>query len=259
MRRRDRWLVLVLGIWVLAPIGLLVLRALTPSWRYPQILPSTAEAWAALSSGVGTRVVPSVVTSLWLSLATGVVATCIGFVIARTVARAGRSVRRLTMAAALFSVIAPPLALGVGLQVAMLTLGLSGTATGVFLAHLVPATGSLTLFALGIFASLDIAIEDEARTLGASRWQVWSRVLIPMLRRRLGEGLVLGGLVSWSQLAITLLVGGGIVRTLPLELLSIVRSGNDQLGAFAALILSLPPMLAIALLTMAARRTGASL
>ena len=49
------------------------------------------------------------------------------------------------------------------------------------------------------------------------------------------------------------------VRTLPVELLSILQSGNDQAGAFAALILSVPPMFAIGLLTVGAKRTGASL
>jgi hypothetical protein len=53
-------------------------------------------------------------------------------------------------------------------------------------------------------------------------------------------------------------VGGGLVRTLPVELLSIVQSGNDQIAAFAALVLSVPPMFAVGLLTIGARRTGAS-
>jgi ABC-type spermidine/putrescine transport system permease subunit II len=72
------------------------------------------------------------------------------------------------------------------------------------------------------------------------------------------EGLVLGGLVSWGQVALTLVVGGGLVRTLPVELLSILQSGNDRVAAIAALILSFPPIIGIGLLTLGARRTGAS-
>ncbi|MEP7305719.1 MAG: ABC transporter permease subunit [Acidobacteriota bacterium] len=257
MRGRDRWILMVLGVWVLAPIGLLTLRALTPSWRYPQILPDATGVSAVLAGMSEGRLKSAAVTSLWLAFATGVTGTGLGFLIARMVTRAGRRLRRATLALALFSVIAPPLALGVGLQVVLLSLGFGGSRTGVFLAHLVPATGYLTLFAAGVFASMDRSVEDEARTLGASRRQVWTRVLLPLLRRRLIEGLMLGGLVSWGQLAITLLIGGGVVRTLPVEVLSLVRSGNDQLGSVAALALSVPPMLAIGLLTAGARRTGA--
>jgi putative spermidine/putrescine transport system permease protein len=255
---RHRLLLTVLGAWVLTPLVVLILRALSQSWRFPKILPDAGDAWPSLSAASSGRLASALVASLALAFTTGLVGTALGFTIARSAARASRRFRRLTFAAAFFTVIAPPLALGVGLQVGMLSLGLGGTATGVFLAHLVPVTGYLTLFAVGVLASLDASLEDEARTLGASRWQVVSRVLVPLLRRRLGEALLLGGLVSWGQLAITLLVGGGLVRTLPVELLSIVQSGNDQIAALAALVLGLPPMLAVGVLAVGARRTGAT-
>lgn len=257
--RRDGFLLAALGAWVLTPIAVLIVRAFAQSWRFPQILPDATDAWPALSAAGTGRVTSALIASLALALATGLFGTVIGFLIARSAVRVGRRFQQLTLAAAFFTVIAPPIALGVGLQVAVLGIGLGGTFTGVFLAHLVPVTGYLTLFAVGVFASFDLSLEDEARTLGASPWQVLSRIVVPLLGRRLGEGLILGGLVSWGQLAITLLVGGGVVRTLPVELLSMVQSGNDQAGAFAALMLSLPPMFAIGLLTVGARRTGASL
>jgi putative spermidine/putrescine transport system permease protein len=258
IRGRHRLLLAVLGAWVLTPIAVLIVRALSQSWRFPKILPDAGDAWPTLSAAISDRVASALVTSTALAFATGVVGTGLGFAIARSVARAPHPLQRLTHAAAFFTVIAPPLALGVGLQVGMLAIGLGGTFAGVFLAHLVPVTGYLTLFAVGVFASLDASIEEEARTLGASSWKVLVRVLVPLLRRRLGEALVLGSLVSWGQLAITLLVGGGLVRTLPVELLSIVQSGNDQIAAFAALVLTMPPMLAVGLLAMGARRTGAT-
>jgi putative spermidine/putrescine transport system permease protein len=236
----------------------LIDRALSHSWRFPKILPDANDARPALSAANSGPDASALVTSTALALTTGLIGTALGFAIARSAARASGPIQRLTHAAAFFTVIAPPLALGVGLQVGMLGLGLGGTLVGVFLAHLVPVTGYLTLFAVGVFSSFDHSLEEEARTLGASPWQVLLRILVPLLRRRFGEALLLGSLVSWGQLAITLLVGGGLVRTLPVELLSIIQSGNDQIAAFAALVLSLPPMLAIGLLAMGARRTGAT-
>ena len=259
MRRAGRYWLAPLGLWVLSPIVLLILRAFAQSWRYPQILPGAADVLPMLSTVTSGRLTSALVTSLGLALATGPASTVLGFLIARAIAQAGPLFRQATMAVSLFIVIAPPIALGVGLQVAILELGLGGTLTGVFLAHLVPATGYLTLFAVGVFTSFDFSLDDEARTLGASWWQVLSRVTVPLLKGRLGEAVVLGALVSWGQLAITLLIGGGVVRTLPVELLSIVQSGNDQLAALAALVLSVPPVLAIGLLQTGIRRTGASL
>ena len=253
----HRWLPVFLGVWVLAPIALLAVRALAQSWRYPDVLPTLTDASSVWPSGGSGRLVSALSTSLLLGVLTGPVGTVLGFAVARSVARADRTLQRLTIGLALLAVVAPPIALGVGLRVAVLGLGLGGTLTGVFLAHLIPAAGYLTLLAAGVFTRFDFSLEDEARSLGASPWQVLVRITMPLIRPQLGEGMILGGLVSWGQLAMTLLVGGGVVRTLPVELLSFVQSGNDQLGALAALVLSVPPMFAIGLLTLGARRTGA--
>lgn len=256
---RRRWLLAALASWTLTPIAMLCLRALTQAWRFPEILPDVVNVGSALSFSGRDRLAAALLTSVGLALVTGGASTIAGFVIAKTIAGAAVAARRAALALALFTVIVPPIALGVGLQVALLSLGLGGTAAGVLLAHMVPATGYLTLFAVGIFSSADLSLDDEARTLGASRWQVWMRITIPMVRGRLAEAIVLGALVSWGQLALTLLIGGGVVRTLPLELLSLVQSGNDQLGSLAALLLSVPPLGAIGLLKVGTVRTGAGL
>jgi putative spermidine/putrescine transport system permease protein len=256
---RDRFLLAGLLAWVFTPVAVLIVRALAQSWRFPDITPDMIDVRPAFSAALAGRLGPALGLSVVLAISAGVLGTVIGFAIARTTLRGASTPRRVTLGAAFFTVIVPPLALGVGLQVALLGVGLGGTVLGVLLAHLVPVTGYLTLFAVGVFSSLDPSLEDEARTLGASRWHMVSRVLVPLLRRPLGEAMVLGSLISWGQVAITLLVGGGLVRTLPIELMSIVQSGNDRVAALAALMLSLPPMLGIGLLTLGARRTGASI
>ncbi len=257
--RSQRLLLAGLAVWAVGPVLMLGLRALAPSWRYPDVVPDVVDLMPVVAAGAGGRLGAALGTSVFIAVATAAISTTVGFVIGRTAVRARGVVRHATLALALFTVVAPPVALGVGLQVAMLQLGLVGSSAGVLLTHLVPATGYLTLFGVGVFTSFDFSLSDEARTLGASRWQVLTRVTLPLLRPRLAEAAVLGGLVSWSQLATTLLIGGGIVRTLPVELLSFVQSGNDQLGALAALALTLPPLFALGLLRIGTRRAGTAL
>lgn len=257
MRRvRLAWPLLL--AWVLAPIAVLVVRAAGRVWPFPDLWPSMVDASNTIAVLADARLADALVTSLGLALWTGATSSLLGFALAQALAQSTSRIRRITLALALLSVVAPPVALALGLQVAMLGLGVSGTLAGVWLAHLVPATGYLTLFAAGVFSAYDFAVHDEARTLGATRWQVTARVTWPLLRPRLLEGALLGALVSWGQLALTLLVGGGIVRTLPVELLAFLRSGDDQLGAAAALVLAVPPVLGLGLVQTATRRTGAT-
>ena len=254
MRTGNRWFLLVLAIATQLPLATLVLRATGSTWAFPLILPASR---GAVEQALGTpRIWSAGVTSLALALATGIVATAAGVVIGRGILRSRRGTRRVAAVAAFLPVIAPPVALGVGVQVLFLRVGLGSTWLGVWLAHLVPAVGYVTLYFLGSLSLDDAARDEAARTLGASPWQTWWRVTLPALRRRMTEAMVLGALVSWGQLALTLLVGGGIVRTLPVELLAIIRSGDDHLGAVAALLLTLPPLLALGALRGGAETTG---
>ncbi len=250
-------LLLLLALVTLGPVLLLVVRATGAAWRYPSLLPTDRDAASLFGALTGPTIVSAFVTSVLLAVITGCMATAFGFVAGRALVRASPSVRRLAAAAAFLPVVAPPIALGVGVQVLALRVNLGGGLTGVALAHLVPAAGYLTLYFLGVLGAYDLSVEDEARTLGATAWQCFARVTWPALLPRLREALLLGALVSWGQLALTLLVGGGAVRTLPVELLAFVRAGDDRLGAAAAIVLTIPPALALSLLQRGVRRTGA--
>jgi ABC-type spermidine/putrescine transport system permease subunit II len=52
--------------------------------------------------------------------------------------------------------------------------------------------------------------------------------------------------VSWAQVPLTLLVGQGVVATLPLEVLAYVQAGQDARAATGALLLVLPPLVVMA-------------
>lgn len=259
------WRLVAVGLVALnlLPVAMLALRALAPAWRFPDLIPVQVPpvgdaASVAGAAGTAGRMRDALGTSVLLALVAGALATVLGFAAGRALSRAQGWVRRGATMAAFLPVIAPPIALGVGAQVLTLAAGVGGTWTGVLLAHLVPATGYVTLYLLGVLSAEEHAMEEEARTLGATRWQALWRVTIPVLRGRLADAFVLAALVSWGQLALTLLVGGGAVRTLPVELLSFVRAGDDRVGALAALLLTVPPVLALGLLQAGARRTGAT-
>ncbi len=253
--RRRPWVLVLLIATTQLPLVTLMLRALGASWNYPDILP-VAVSDHANRALVPPRVWESGLTSVTLALATGLASAAIGVVIARALLRATRATRRVATLLMFFPVIAPPVALGVGLQVVLLRASVGASWIGVWLAHVIPAVGYVTLYFLGALSGDDASRDEAARTLGATAWQTWWRVTFQGLRRRLGEAVVLGGLVSWGQLALTLLVGGGVVRTMPVEILAIIRSGDDHLAAIAALMLTAPPLLALSVLRGGAERTG---
>lgn len=248
-------LVAFLLLSAVVPFGLLLLWSVSGTWFYPALRPSgvTLESWRQLAGGdLGGAALRSVA----LGAGAAGLGTAVGLPVGRALARLRGARRHVGAALAFLPVAAPPVALAVGVQYFFLRLGLGGQALGVLLAHLVPAAGYLSLYFLGVFAAYDAGPEEEARTLGATPWQALRLVTLPALRRQVAEAAALGFLVSWAQVALTQVVGGGLVRTLPTEVFAYVRSGQDRYAATGALVLSVPPLLALAAARVVARRAA---
>lgn len=259
--KRDDFLRSSLGVLitlaVLMPLILLIVTSVSSGWFYPRLAPSSIDtsAWTDLFRTGAHR--DALVNSMLLGIATAMIATALALPLGRAAALSPRAVRRSIALLAFTAVALPPVALGVGLQLSVLSLGLGGTIRGVLLAHLVPALGYLTLVFLGVFTRWDSRIDEAAATLGANRLARWRLVLVPLLRRPITEALALGFLVSWAQVALTLLVGGGAVRTLPLDVLAMLQAGQDQRAAVGALALALPAFIVLVVSRAAARNTSA--
>lgn len=247
---------LALAISTFLPFAILVLQSSGEGWRWPSLLPDafTLSAWRAIASGAMGR---AALTSALLAIATAFTAVCVALPIGRSLASLQGSARHLAAALVFLPVAAPPIALGAGLQVGTLWLGVGGTGAGVWLAHSVPAIGYVALLFLGVFSVRGRDDDDAARSHGASRWQTWRFVILPSLRGPIAEALAIAFLISWSQVALTLVVGGGAVRALPIEVLSLVRAGQNREAAVGALLLIVPAVAALAALRVGVRRTDA--
>lgn len=251
----------VLATLALLPLVLLLVLSLGGEWFWPALVPPELEtaSWEAVvqGEGMGRRLRRAGMNSIILAAGTGFLAAGLAVPIGRALAGLHGWRRSFAAGAAFLPVAAPPIALAVGLQYTFLRLGLAGQLEGVLLAHLIPALGYTSLFFLGVFSLFDYRIEDEARVLGATRLQTLVRVTLPLLRRPMIEAFVLGFLVSWAQVPLTLLIGQGLVSTLAVEVLSLVQAGQDRAGATGAVLLVIPPLLTMALAGVAIRRAEA--
>src|SRR5919199_508396 len=70
-------------------------------------------------------------------------------------------------------------------------------------------------------ASVDPVLENAARTLGSSEWEVLWRVTLPLARRGVVAGLILGSARALGEVGAALMVAGNIpgqTQTLPLAI-----------------------------------------
>ncbi|MCB0682427.1 MAG: ABC transporter permease subunit, partial [Saprospiraceae bacterium] len=83
----------------------------------------------------------------------------------------------------------------------------------------------------------------QATTLGASSWQLYRSVLIPMARPWLFICFVQCFLISWFEYGITQLIGVGKVPTLTIRTMQYVREADPHQAALASCLMVLPVLL----------------
>ncbi|MDJ0580813.1 molybdate ABC transporter permease subunit [Crocosphaera sp.] len=99
--------------------------------------------------------------------------------------------------------------------------------------------------ALGAFQQIDINLLASARTLGATEWQVFWRILLPLARPGLISGVLLAFARALGEFGATLMLAGSIpgrTQTIPIAIFFAAESGNmsqAMLWVSVMLVLSL--------------------
>ena len=235
---------LVLAGWLVLPFLPLVVWSFAHGWRFPDLLPAdwSGKAWTyALSPASG--VLESFALTTLIAAATTLLAALVGIPAGRALGLQRFRGRTLVTLLLLAPAILPGIAVVFGLHALFLRAGLTGSVTGVILAHLIPVLPYMTLIMAAVFARFDPAFEAQARSLGATPFQTFRTVTLPAILPGLLTAALFSFLVSWSQYLLTLAIGGGRVQTLPLLLFSFASAGRNDITAAIALLYILPGVL----------------
>ena len=246
-RRPDLLRRLVLAVMVagaLLPFVPLLIWSFAFRWRFPDLLPErwSLRAWQYLAAPES-QVVPALITSTLLAGAVTLLAILIGTPAGRALGLYRFRGKRLVEFLVLAPVLVPSFAVTLGMQIVFIRYGLADSFLGVLLVHLVPTTPYMTLVMAGVFANFELQAEELARTLGATPAQVWRLVTVPAIMPGLVVGALFVFLISWSQYALTLIIGGGRLVTLPMLLFSFARSGDNAIAAALSLLFIAPALL----------------
>jgi putative spermidine/putrescine transport system permease protein len=241
------------AVWFVLPLAPLLLWAVAARWPYPDVLPS---GWglsgfsSALNDGAGR----AFGVSLLVGVVTAALAVPAGAMAAHALAFDPPPRARLFGGLLLAPVFVPPFVLVMGLGVVLLRAHIPPV-VGIAVILMVTAIPYTTFLMRAAYAGYDRAIEDEARTLGASQRAVLLHVRIPLLSGPLLASTFLAFLVGWSDYVVTLIIGGGQVVTVPMKVASAASgTGNEAVVAALSVAAVLPPLLLLLLVGGLARR-----
>ncbi|MEM2576800.1 MAG: ABC transporter permease [Candidatus Bathyarchaeia archaeon] len=142
----------------------------------------------------------------------------------------------------LIPLVVPAIATGISILSVYTAWGLRNTYWGVILAHMIGATPYMLRCVSAAFEGIDPAWEEAARNLGATRWQVIWKILVP----NIAPGILAGAIFafSWSiiEFVLTLLIGFPSVTTLAVKVYQYIGGYYITPNAAAAvsIFLTLP-------------------
>jgi iron(III) transport system permease protein len=202
--------------------------------------------------------------SLWISLATVVLAGAIGIPLAFLFSRYDFPGRRIVGALVALPAVLPPL---VGVLAFLFLYGESGFvslliqrlfrldtppwrlqgAGAILLVHAYSMYVYFYLFTRAGLAGLDASVFEAAASLGAGRWRTLRRVVLPLLVPALTGGALLTFMSALASFSAPYIFGGGF-RVMTTQIVATRLNGDDQLAMIETVSLTLMALVALWLL-----------
>jgi spermidine/putrescine transport system permease protein len=238
MTRSSRWLLgvsvanlvfLYLPIVVLTVFSFNASR-LSSEWRgftlqWYRDLAVDAALWSALRNSV---LIACISTGLSLVLGVG---AAIGL------ERVSSRVRQWMDGVLVLPLVIPEVMLGVALMLLFLLMNIPLSLVTMTIGHVVFTLPLVIVILRARLRKLDPRLEEAARDLGASEWQAFSRVTLPLLTPALVGAALMAFTVSFDDFIVTFFTSGPGSTTLPLRVYSMVKAGvSPEINALSTIL-----------------------
>jgi multiple sugar transport system permease protein len=124
-------------------------------------------------------------------------------------------------------------------------IGLTGTLTPIVITHLVITVPIVVWIMMGFFEGLPGELEEAALVDGATIWQAFRYVALPLARPGITVAMILAFIFSWNNFIFAMVLAGRQTRTLPVAVNNMLTFEQLSWGplAAAALLVTLPVLL----------------
>lgn len=226
----HRLLVLLAMVYLIAPFVWMVLTSLLPAPDLTRIPPTidlssiSASRFVELLSD-RTFLLP-MYNSAVVALTTTVICLALGSMAAYAIARIkfpGRKAVQMTM---LGTQMVPAVVLAVPLFLILRGMGWLDTQQGLILTYTAFILPIVVWMLVGFFAEVPASLERAARIDGCTRWQAFTRIVLPLTGNGMAATAIFAFITAWSDFFLALVLTTDAAVTLP------VRTAQFQ-GLFA--------------------------
>lgn len=206
-----------------------------------------------------TRLLIIVLNTIVIALLSALISTIIGVLGAMMIYKIRSSRTKNTLLSLNnILIVSPDVIIGASFLILFTLAGIQLGFYSVLLSHIAFSIPIVVLMVLPKLSEMSPSLLDAARDLGASRWEVITKVVIPYITPGIFAGFFMALTYSLDDFAVTFFVTGNGFTTLSVEIYSLARQGISlSINALSAIIF-LVTMLIVVIYYFITRRSNRS-
>lgn len=140
----------------------------------------------------------------------------------------------------------PEILMGVSLLIFFVMLNMTLGLISITLAHIVFSLGFVAIVVRSRLAGMDESLTEAARDCGATPWQAFRLVTLPLIMPGVVAGALMAFTLSIDDFVITFFTSGASASTLPLQIYSMIKIAvTPEVNAVSSLLMGLTLVLII--------------
>lgn len=193
----------------------------------------------------------------WNSLVIGLTASAVSTVLGTMAGYAMYRYRmRLLPVLVLAPIAIPEILMGVSLLIFFVMLNITLGMVSIMLSHIAFCVGFVAIVVRSRLAGMDESLTEAARDLGATPWQAFRLVTLPLIMPGVVAGALMAFTLSIDDFVITFFTAGVGSSTLPLQIYTMVKIAvTPEVNAVSTLLM----LLTLALILIASRLSPGAL
>lgn len=197
------------------------------TWKWYQRLWEERGLWRALRN------------SLIIGTSATVTSTFLGCMAAWALYRYKTPFQKIHYGLIYSPLIIPDILMGISLLLFFVFLNWQLGLITVFIAHTTFCMSYVVMVVLAKLQQFDFSVVEAAQDLGAGRWTLFRRILLPLLTPGIASGALLAFTLSLDDFVITFFVAGQGATTLPIYIYSMIKFGSTPIiNALSTILLA---------------------
>lgn len=250
-----RFLVGIFAFSVIAPMIVLAVWTFTERWAWPDLIPQTFSCRALLEVFERKEeLIQIFASSVLISSIVAVISAVIGIMTARALIFYDFIGKQLFYFLALLPFMVPATVFAMGIQVTFIKWGLNNRMGGVIIAHVICSLPYAVRLMCEGTQAVGKRLEEQARVLGAGMWMAFYKVTFPALVPSILASMSMAYVISFSQYFVTLLIGGGQVKTFAIVMVPYLQGADRNIASIYSMIFLILTLVVFALFEWLIRR-----